>query len=169
MNAREVLVELQKVPRYAEGKPDYGAMLKVFGERRADVARVISGLEMCLGNPFDSIDSYVANAERNLAGAKSEDMRKGLQRTASLYFRSTYESELNGLDFYNKMQTNQIGIIEKFQREYKAQDAYSRQQGAKRVAFIQGIEEVKAIKELAKLYAQALLSVRKMEFLLKES
>ena len=169
MNAREVLAEVQKVPGYVEGKPDYEAMLRIFGQRRTDIVRVISGLEMRLGNPFDSLDSYVANAERTLAGAKSEEARKGLQRTVSLYFKSSYDSEMSGLDFYNKQQENQLGIIQGFQRDYKPQDAYARQQEARRVAFVQGIEEVKVVKELAKLYAQTILSVKKMEFLLKQS
>ena len=124
---------------------------------------------MRLGNPFDSIDSYVTNAERTLAGAIIRRSNEGLQRTASLYFRSSYETELDGLDFYNKMQENQLRIIQGFQRDYKPQDAYARQQETRRVAFVQGIEEVKAIKELAKLYAQAILSVKKMEFLLEQS
>ena len=167
MNAREVLAEVQKVPGYAEGKPDYGAMLKVFGERRRDISRVISGFEMRMRDPLDTIDSYVATAESALAGANSETLRKKYQRMASLYFKSSYDSEMSGLDFYNKQQENQVRTIQGFQRDYKPQDAFARQQEARRVTFVEGIKEVKAIKELAQLYTEAQLAVKQMTFLLK--
>ena len=119
MNAQELLVEVQKTSGYAEGRPNYDAILSQIRTQRPELSRIVQLFEPRMNNPFDSIDEAIEFATETVQRS-SPATQPHKQRTASLFFKSTYEMMLNGLDRYIETQGQLRDSSSGFARDLKA-------------------------------------------------
>ena len=176
MNARELLAEVQKTPGYAESKPNYDAILSLITAQRPVLKQVVQRLEPRLDDPFDSIETAIEQA------ASTVQRTPSLQRTASLFFKSMYDTTLSGLDFYVKAQRRleegSSGLVRDLKSKHydpkkpfmggvaRERDAIVRTQEAESQRRTEITGEVAALKELVRLYVEATLHKRDMNYLL---